>query len=350
MSLKDLLRIAIQEGASDLHIVAGYKPYIRKNSLLIEIQDYPVLSKEDTFHLLVDILTPRQKQELHDNYEIDFSFEAEDFRFRVNYYFTRGALAGAFRLIPKQIKTLRDLNLPESLEKLIHHSQGLIIVTGRTGQGKSTTLASLVNSINMKYRKHIITIEDPIEYVYPKGRSIITQREVYSDTLSWKRALRAALREDPDVVLIGEMRDYETISLALTVAETGHLVFSTLHTSSAPETINRIIDVFPAQQQNQVRTQLAENLRAVITQVLLPTADLKSRIPAVEIMYNTPAVANTIREGKIHFLDNIIETSEDKGFILLEKYLVKLYSAGKITREVAINNAVRPDVIKNYLK
>ena len=350
MQLKQLLNIAVGEGASDLHIVAGYRPYIRKNSVLVELVDLPVLSKEETFNLLVEILTPRQKQELHDNREIDFSFEQGEYRFRVNYYITRGSLAAAFRLIPKQIKTLKDLNLPEELERLTHYSQGLVLVTGRTGQGKSTTLASLVNTINMRDRKHIITIEDPIEYVYPKGRSVITQREVFSDTLSWKRALRAALREDPDVVLIGEMRDYETISLALTVAETGHLVFSTLHTASAPETINRIIDVFPSQQQNQIRTQLAENLKAVITQVLLPTADYKSRIPALEIMYGTPAVANTIREGKIHFLENIIETSEDQGFILLEKYLVKLYQEGKITKQTALDNAVREEVIRNYLK
>ncbi len=348
--LEELFKYAVKEDASDLHIIAGYKPYIRKNSILIELKEYPEITKESAVNMLSSILTAKQKQELIDNHELDFSYESQGTRFRVNYYFTKGTLAGAFRLIPKKIKSLKELSLPDELEKITHYTQGLVLVTGRTGQGKSTTLASLINTINLRERKHIITIEDPIEYVYPKALSIITQREVFSDTLSWKRALRAALREDPDIVLLGEMRDYETISLALTIAETGHLVFSTLHTSTAPETINRIIDVFPSSQQNQIRTQLAENLKAVISQVLLPTADLKSRIPALEIMYNTPAVANTIREGKIHYLQNIIETSEDEGFILLEKYLAKLYIQGRISRETALKNAVRETVIKNYIK
>lgn len=350
VSINDLFRRAIKEDASDLHIVPGYKPYLRKNSLLIELKEFPELSKDISLQLLVGILNHKQRQELIDNHEIDFSYEAEGVRFRVNYYFTKGALAGAFRLIPVEIKSLDQLSLPAELEKLTNYTQGLVLVTGRTGQGKSTTLASLINHINMRESKHIITIEDPIEYIYPKNLSIITQREVFSDTLSWKRALRAVLREDPDIVLVGEMRDYETISLVLTIAETGHLVFSTLHTSTAPETINRIIDVFPPSQQNQIRTQLAENLKAVVSQVLVPTVDLKSRVPALEIMYNPPAVANTIREGKIHYLQNIIETSEREGFILLEKYLAKLYAEGKITRDVALQHSVRDSVIRNYIK
>ncbi len=350
MTLQDILKKTIQMNASDLHIVPGFRPYIRKNSVLSELKEYEEISRDKSLELLIPILTDKQKKVLIQKHEIDFSYELADSRFRVNFYFTKGSLAAAFRLIPKDIKTLSQLSLPKELEKLTYLSQGLVLITGKTGQGKSTTLASLINTINLRERKHIITIEDPIEYVYPKAFSIITQRELFSDTLSWNQALKSALREDPDIVLVGEMRDYETISLVLTLAETGHLVFSTLHTSTAPETVNRIVDVFPPEQQNQVRIQLAENLRAVISQILIPTINLDSRVPAVEIMYNTPAVANIIREGKTHYLQNIIETSEDEGFILLEKYLVNLYNRGLISREMALKNAIRDSVIKNYLK
>ncbi len=349
MNIKQLLQIAIDRKASDIHIVPNYLPSIRINNDLVKLTSFDLITKETSSKLLTEILTPEQKENLFTNKEIDFGYQYGEYRFRGNIYFVKNALAAAFRLIPLRIKTFEELNLPQSLDQFTELKQGLILLSGKTGHGKSTTVASMINLINSKYPKHIITIEDPIEYIYKKNKALISQRELHHDTHSWNIALKSALREDPDVVLVGEMRDYESIQLVLTLAETGHLVFSTLHTSSAPEVINRIIDVFPSHQQNQVRNQLSSVLKAVITQTLIPNIDDSNRIPALEIMINTNPVASTIREGKIHMLENILVTSEKEGSILLEKYLLNLYKKGIITKENALKYAVRPEEIKKLL-
>ena len=258
-------------------------------------------------------------------------------------------MAGSFRLIPSTIKTIQELNLPEVFNTFTKYKQGLILFTGPTGEGKSTSLASIINDFNTKESEHIITIEDPIEFVYPKSRSVVSQREIGQDTLSWTAALKSALREDPDIVLVGEMRDYETIASVLTVAETGHLVFSTLHTGSATEAITRIIDVFPSHQQNQIKSSLSNSLIAVVAQRLLPSSDGSSRIPAIEILLNGSSVSPLIRDGKVYQIDNVIETSEQSGMILFEKYLERLYSSGQITKETAYSYAIRKNIITHLI-
>jgi twitching motility protein PilT len=350
MTIFELFDITIEKKASDLHIICDYPPSLRVNNQLFSIVDYPQLTGEIIQELVFSLLNNEQKESLLLNKELDFGYEYKGYRFRTNIYFSRGKIAAAFRLINKYIGTLSELSLPEELKKITDYNQGLVLVTGPTGEGKSTTIASLINMINESYFKHIITIEDPIEYIYPKGRAIISQREIHQDTLSWRAALRSVLREDPDVVLIGEMRDYETIQAVLTIAETGHLVFSSLHTGSTPEAINRIIDVFPAHQQNQIRTQLASVLKLIITQRLIPASDDYSRIPALELLYNNVAVSSMIRDGKVHLIDNILETKEREGMIIFEKYLAKLYYDGKITKDIAYNFAIRPNEIKKFIK
>lgn len=344
-----LLKETAARNASDLHIVEGYYPTIRINGKLLYLRDYGISTKEDVDTMPRTILSKLQQSLFAENKEIDFSYPFEGVRFRVNLYQTSGGTAASFRLIPSVIKTLAELNLPEIFNTFTKYKQGLILFTGPTGEGKSTSLASIINDFNTKEAEHIITIEDPIEFVYPKSRSIVSQREVGQDTLSWTGALKSVLREDPDIVLVGEMRDYETIQSVLTVAETGHLVFSTLHTGSATESINRIIDVFPAHQQNQIKSSLANSLIAVVSQRLLPTADGTNRIPAIEILLNNSAVSPLIRDGKVFQLDNVIETSEQSGMILLEKYLEKLYNAGKITKEAAYSYAIRKNVITHLI-
>lgn len=349
MEINQLLQIAIEKNASDFHIVPNYYPMIRINNELFSLRQLEIFTKEESERMLFSILTADQKENLLANKEIDFGYELLGYRFRVNAYYTKNKLAAAFRLIPSKIKTVEELRLPTIFHQFTQFRQGLVLVTGPTGEGKSTALASLINEINLNCAKHIITIEDPVEFVYPVGKSLISQRELHQDTHSWTIALKSVLREDPDVVLVGEMRDYDTIQSVLTVAETGHLVFSTLHTGSAPETVDRIIDVFPAHQQNQIRSQLASVLKVVVAQRLLPDAERKSRIPAVEILFNTPPVSAIIREGKNFMLDNVLETSEDQGMILLEKYLIKLFSQGLITKEIALSYAIRQNEIKKFL-
>ncbi|MFS8159507.1 MAG: type IV pilus twitching motility protein PilT, partial [Candidatus Roizmanbacteria bacterium] len=283
MDIKELLEVTITRNASDLHIVPEYAPTIRVNGELIPLTSYTPVAGELADQLFLPILSQEQKENLHVNREIDFGFNLGTHRFRVNIYYSKGALGGSFRLIPEKIKTIEELGLPNILHDLILPKQGFILVTGPTGEGKSTTLASMINELNTRSSKHILTIEDPIEYIYPQGKSIISQREVGQDTHSWQIALRSALREDPDVVLIGEMRDYETIQAALTIAETGHLVLSTVHTNSAAQTIDRILDVFPPYQQPQIRVQLASMLKAVVSQRLLPNIANTGRIPACEL-------------------------------------------------------------------
>lgn len=349
LDIQKLLLTSIERAASDIHIVTDYLPYIRINNELYPLNIETPVTKEESEKVLFAILTEEQKENLLANKEIDFGYEFGQHRFRVNMYYAKNKLAAAFRLIPAQIKTLEQLQMPGVFHEFSKTHQGLVLITGPTGEGKSTTLASIINEINMNQSKHVITIEDPIEYVYPVGKSIISQRELHLDTYSWNIALRSVLREDPDVVLVGEMRDFDTIQAVLTIAETGHLVFSTLHTNSTPDAINRIIDVFPSHQQSQVRSQLASVLKAVVTQRLIPDIENKSRVPAVEVLLNIPSAAALIREGKTHMLDSILETEEERGLILYEKYLLKLYKRGLISKETALNFALRENEIKKFL-
>ena len=350
MDIFHLFDLTIEKQASDLHLIPDYYPTIRINNDLFYVRSSNVLTQEIIEKLVISILNEEQKENLFANKEIDLGYEYKGNRFRTNIYYSKSKLAAAFRLIGQKIRTVEELNLPSQFHQFTDTNQGLILITGPTGEGKSTTLAAIIAEINHKYSKHIITIEDPIEYVYPIAKSIVSQREIHQDTHSWNMALRSALREDPDVVLIGEMRDYETIQSALTIAETGHLVFSTLHTGSTSDTINRIIDVFPANQQNQIRSQLSSVLKAVIAQRLVPSLDKSNRLPAVEILLNIPSVAAVIREGRTHILDNILETEEARGLFLFEKYLLKLYEKTLISKDTALSYAIRTNEMKKFLK
>lgn len=349
MDISQLFELTVSRSASDLHLVCGFYPAIRVNNELNQIRTSEIISVEDMKQMIFSILNEEQKNIFLANKELDFGYDHNGNRFRANIYYSQGKIAAAFRLIGNKIRTVEELNLPSVFHSLTDYKQGLVLVTGPTGEGKSTSLAAVINEINLKHSKHIITIEDPTEYVYPPAKSIVSQRELHQDTLSWSASLKSILREDPDVVLIGEMRDYETIQSALTIAETGHLVFSTLHTGSTPETINRIIDVFPASQQNQIRIQLASVLRAVIAQRLVPTIDNKSRVPAVEMLFNLPSVSSVIRDGRIHMLDNILETGENEGLFMFEKYLTSLYDKSLISKETALAYALRPNEIKKFI-
>jgi len=350
MDLSKLLQLVIEKKASDLHMVPGYFPTIRVGGELFQLTTLAIITSADSEKMLTSFLSPEQKEILSANREIDLAYSLNGSRYRVNLYYAQALLCGSFRLVQPKISTLEQLFLPGFLHQCVDYRQGLVLLTGPTGEGKSTTLASLVNEINQKYAKHIITIEDPIEYVYPKYKSIVSQRELHQDTHSWSVALKSALREDPNVILVGEMRDFETISLVLTAAETGHLVFSTLHTNSAPESIDRIIDTFPPNQQNQVKNQLATVLKMVVSQRLLPKQNTIDRVPAVEILVNTPAVSNSIREGRTYLIDNILETSESDGLLLFEKSLLNLYRAGIISKETAFSFAIRPKELEKFIK
>lgn len=342
MDIKQLLEATIKRNASDLHFLVGYPPMIRLDGALISIPGEKALDSEAVENLVFSFFTQEQKELFLANKEIDFSYPYGNSRFRINVYYQRGSVACAIRNLPQTIRSIEELNLPKIYHEFATLRQGFILVTGPTGHGKTTTLAAVINEINMSREAHIITIEDPIEYIYPKGRAIISQREMHTDTYSWNVALRSVLREDPDVVLIGEMRDYETIAAALTIAETGHLVFATLHTNSASQTIDRIVDVFPENQQSQVRLQLASTLEGVLSQRLLPAIG-GGRKPATEILVSTPAVQTTIREGKTHLIDNIIQTSAEMGMSLMESSLTQLVKSGHITLEIAKEYSLRPE-------
>ncbi|MBI4948463.1 type IV pilus twitching motility protein PilT [Candidatus Berkelbacteria bacterium] len=343
--MKQLLDTAISRGSSDLHITVGMPPTIRIDGKLMPVDGASPVTPESAQRLLMSIMTAEQMERLQQRREIDFSFGYESMRFRTNAFYERGSISVALRLIPRVIRSLEDLGVPPILERFTEPSQGFVIITGPTGHGKSTTLAALIEAINQKRAEHIITIEDPIEYVFDHKKSMIVQREVGSDTNSFARALRSSLREDPNVVLVGEMRDLETIEAALTLAETGHLVFTTLHTNSAAQTADRIIDVFPPHQQQQVRMQLANVLLGVVSQRLLPRAQ-SGRILATEIMVANSAVRNTIREGKTHQLNNIIQTSAAEGMISLDKVMAELVSRGEITIDTALSWAIDPKAFK----
>jgi twitching motility protein PilT len=347
--IDDLLRIVVEKGASDLHLCAGVPPVIRLDGRLIPT-NYEKATPQDTQRLMYDILTDEQIQRFESTLELDFSYSLGKMaRFRVNVYRDRGAVAAAFRLIPTRIPTIRELNLPPVLEELTRLPRGLIIVTGPTGSGKSTTQAAMINQINMERSVHIVTIEDPIEYLHTHRFSIINQRELGQDTRSFHNALRAVLREDPDVILVGEMRDPETIALAITAAETGHLVLATLHTNSASTTIDRIVDVFPPGQQEQIRIQLSNSIQAVICQQLLPRAGQPGRVPAVEVMIATPAIRNLIRENKAHQIASVIQTSANVGMQTMDQSLRDLYMKGWITLEEALSRAMNPDELKKMM-
>ncbi|MDO8609558.1 MAG: PilT/PilU family type 4a pilus ATPase [bacterium] len=350
MDLDQILQITIDKNASDLHLIPGYSPTIRVGGELHQLATLPILTEKASQDMFFSIINDEQRENLIANREIDLGYDFNHNRFRINMYFAKGALAAGFRLIPSSIKTLEQLAMPSFLHRCIDIRQGLVLITGPTGEGKSTTLASLINELNITHSRHIITIEDPIEYVYPKSKSIISQRQLHEDTHSWSISLKSALREDPDVILVGEMRDYDTIQLVLTAAETGHLVFSTLHTNSTSEAIDRIIDIFPANQQNQIKNQLASVLRIVVTQRLLPSIVGLERIPAIEILVNNSAVSATIREGKTYLINNILETSEDEGMLLFEKSLLSLYRAGKISKETAFTFAIRPKELEKFIR
>lgn len=349
MSIKTLLDKTISMNASDLHIVVGVRPMVRIDGELTPIES-DIVSDEKAQEYIFDILTPEQKDLFLVNKELDFSYNYEERgRFRVNVYHQKGFVSVALRLIPNKIRTIEELNLPKIYHDFAGIRQGLVLVAGPTGHGKSTTLASIIQEINENKANHIVTIEDPIEYVYPTGRSIISQRELHTDTHSWEVALRSALREDPDVVLVGEMRDYETIAAALTIAETGHLVFATLHTNSASQTVDRIVDVFPEHQQAQVKLQLSNTLEAVLSQRLV-TAISGGRIPVIEILLATPAVRNTIREGKSHLIDNIIQTSADVGMQTLEHSMAYWIKTEKLSLDVALEWALRPEDLRRLVR
>lgn len=348
MEIHELLDLTIKNKASDLHILPGIPPAVRIDGSLRYLSNYTVLTPQDAETMIFSLLSPSQKELLVNNREIDFSFgfsqgTAESIgRFRANLYYERGVLAGAFRFLEPTIKTVEELHLPKICHTFSNLKQGFILITGPTGHGKSTTIATIVNEINLRRPVHILTIEDPIEYVYPSGKSIISQREMDTDTHSWSLALRSALREDPDVVLVGEMRDPETVAAAMTIAETGHLVFSTLHTNSAAQTVDRIIDSFPANQQSQVKVQLAATLKGIISQRLLPAIG-GGRVPAVEVLIGTSAIATNIRDGKTFLIDSIIESSQDVGMIPLEQSLASLVLSGIVSLETAKSYAMRID-------
>lgn len=335
-----LLEEVIKQKASDLHLQVGLAPILRVDGVLAPIAGTSVLTEEMVENLVFAILDDEQKQILLKDKEFDFSFAFGDLgRFRVNAFHERGNLAAALRLIPNEILTIEQLGLPKVIEKFSNYPRGLVLVTGPTGSGKSTTLAALVDRINTERATHIITIEDPIEFTHKSKKSVIVQREVHYDTYSFSAALRSSLRQDPDVVLLGEMRDLETIAAAITIAETGHLVFATLHTNSAAQSIDRMIDVFPPHQQPQVRAQLSNILMAICSQRLVPTIG-GGRVAAAEILVATPAVRNIVREGKTHQLDAVIQTGAEHGMQSMDKTLVSLIHAGTISYEEARNFSV----------
>ena len=343
-TMHDLLTILIERGASDLHITTGTPPQIRLNGKLTPLTQFERLTPQDTQRLAYSVLNEGQKQKFEEDNELDLSFGIQGLaRFRCNVYRQRGAVAAAIRVIPIKIRSFDELGLPPVVEQLADRPKGLILVTGPTGSGKSTTLAAMVDKINNERSEHIMTIEDPIEFVHFHKKCLVNQREVFSDTQSFKNALKYILRQDPDVVLVGEMRDLETIAAALTIAETGHLTLGTLHTNSCAQTINRIIDVFPNTQQSQVRAQLSLVLEGVLSQQLIPTADGRGRVMALEIMVTTPAIRNLIREEKIHQIYSALQAGQKFGMQTMNQSLIELVQKRQISREEALNRSMLPE-------
>jgi len=344
--LKDLLNLAAESQTSDLHLVCGYQPTLRISDKLVPLVKEKKLTAEDTQGLAFALMSEEQRERFLKEKEVDFSFDFGDKgRFRVNIFNQQNSNSVALRLIPKKIKTIDELNLPPILHEFCKSSQGFVLVTGPSGHGKSTTLAALIEEINHARTDHIITIEDPIEYVFEGDRAIIEQREVNQDTLSFAKALRSTFRQDPDVIMVGEMRDLETMATAITAAETGHLVFATLHTNSASQTIHRVVDGFPPEQQTQIRIQLAGILLGVISQRLIPRTK-GGLIPACEVMISNPAIANLIRENKTHEIDLVIETSAEEGMISLDRSLADLVKRREISLENALIYSANPTELR----
>jgi twitching motility protein PilT len=337
--LDKIFRTAVQYNASDIFISTGAPPALRIRGEMVLINEHPPLTKKMAEDYLLEILTPEQKAHFQKSLDFDFALEIETIaRFRVNMFVQRRGISAVFRLIPEHVKTMDELGLPSQMKKATQFKNGLIIVTGPSGSGKTTTLAAILNEINRTQRKHVITVEDPIEYVHKNNQSLIQQRDVGIHTHSFKNALKSALRENPDIILLGEMRDLETIQLAITAAETGHLVLGTLHTTGCANSINRIIDSFPPDQQNQVRTQLAEVIRAVFWQTLIKTRDGKSRVAGIEIMFGNNAISNMIRKNATHQINSVIETSSREGMQTMKKTVMDLFQAGIISEEAAMQN------------
>jgi twitching motility protein PilT len=350
-SIDDLLERMVELGASDLHITVGSPPAYRIRGQIVRAEGFDPFTDEDTRTTLYRILSSEQQKNFELNRQLDFAYSMPGVaRFRVNVFFQREVVGAAFRLIPTEIKTLEELNLPAVLHGLAAYPRGLVLVTGPTGSGKSTTLAAIIDEINRNRTEHILTVEDPIEFVHRHKRCIVNQREIGPDATSFGEALKAALRQDPDVILVGEMRDLETISTALTAAETGHLVFGTLHTQSAPSTIDRIIDVFPPEQQEQVRIMIANSLQAVVTQNLMPTADGHGRIAALEILLPDDAVRNLIRQAKTEQVYSVMQTNTARGMMTMEQSLADLALRRVVDIEVAISRSSRPDQLIGILE
>jgi twitching motility protein PilT len=350
-NIDQLLTELVSRGGSDLHLTVGSHPVVRVHGSLKRMEEFPRLTAEDTLHMLYRIMSSEQQKRLETQGQIDMSYSIPGLaRFRVNAYSQRESLAAAFRLIPMELKTLEELGLPPSLHLLTRKPRGLVLVTGPTGSGKSTTLAALIDEINRDRHDHIVTIEDPIEFLHKHKGCIVNQREIGSDTQSFADALRAALRQDPDVILLGEMRDLETISTALTAAETGHLVFATLHTQSAPSTVDRVIDVFPAAQQEQIRMQLAGTLEGIITQALLPTADGRGRVAGLEILFPDDAVRNLVRQARVEQIYSVMQTGTQRGMQTMEQALHALVTRAVITKETALAASSRPDMLTGLLE
>jgi len=343
MDIADILQDVVDLGASDLHLAGGLPPMVRIDGELRGL-DYPELTPNKTRELVYSILNQEQRQRLETDWEVDLSYSLYGTaRFRVNAYFQRGSLSAALRTVPMNIKTVEELGLPPVVHSFCHKPRGFVLVTGPTGSGKSTTLAAIIDEINQARSDHIVTIEDPIEFLHQHKRCVVDQREVGTDTKAFPVALRSALRQDPDIILIGEMRDLETIQIALTAAETGHLVFATQHTQDAPQTIDRMIDVFPPHQQEQIRVQIAATLEGVVTQQLLPKASGQGRVAACEVLISTPAVRNLIREGKTHQLYTVMQTGGQQGMQTMNAALASLVRRGDITKELALRRSSSPD-------
>jgi twitching motility protein PilT len=351
ISIDDLLEQMVAAGASDLHVSVDSPPVLRVRGHIERVDGYEPLTADDTRTLLYRILSSEQQKHFELQRQLDFAYAMPGLaRFRVNVYYQREAVSAAFRLIPQEIKTLEELGLPETLHTLAEKPRGLVLVTGPTGSGKSTTLAAIIDEINRNRSEHILTVEDPIEFLHRHKRCIVNQREIGPDALSFGEALKAALRQDPDVILVGEMRDLETISTALTAAETGHLVFATLHTQSAPSTIDRIVDVFPPAQQEQVRIMIATSLQAVVTQALLPTADGLGRVAALEILLPDDAVRNLIRQAKVEQVYSVMQTNTARGMQTMEQSLADLALRGVVAVSEALARSSRPDQLVGILE
>lgn len=351
MTIQELLTYTLQVEASDLHLVVGTQPVIRLHGELKIMDKEPILTPDSTRELVLGTMSKEQQDKFLQNKELDYSISMPGVgRFRANAYMQKGSMAGSFRAIGEKIKTIEELRLPKMCHTLATLKQGFVLVTGPTGSGKSSTLAAIIEEINQTRAENIITIEDPMEYVYSSKKSIISQRELGADTNSWTLALKSILREDPNVVLVGEMRDIDTMAAAITVAETGHLVFATLHTNSAAQTIDRIIDSFPRDQQPQIRMQLSNSIEAVLSQRLIPTVDGKGRIAVCEVMVATPAIKNTIREGKTHQIDSIIQTSAEMGMVTLETSMAYWIGQGVLSVETAREYSIRPGDLDRLIR